>query len=684
MTYLINKNYVTKKGRKGESFFEIGGGFDTESTTISEKTSKHGKIQTNVLQCFAYAYQFSIGTNVLIFREISEVRNFLKDFLTELINFNIKRKNKVKFIFWVANLSHDFQFIKELLKEFHVTNFFAKGVHNVLMCELENVLQFREIIGLMGHSLNDIAKKYCKTQKLIGDLDYSKIRTSITHLTNEEINYMKNDVLILSEAHTTVLQMFTQKNFNIPYTTTGLVRQYVKKHIYSISYEKKINEKLIPCENDFNLIRNFGYVGGLCGCNFNDVIKSHKGVQCFDFTSDYPHIMLKRKFPSGEIIQAKNIEEIKKAIAEKKHYYAFIECNINSKFNHGSITTNKVVNFEKIKNKLIVVNNKVVQGDNLIIIINEIELKTIRLLYDLKINKILKFYYFTESAHIPKHLKQSIEYFYIHKSEIKKEGTHETTRKVEYKDTKSQLNAVYGMCATRAYKKTYFFNDETKEIDIKEKSWSEIKSEFWLNPYIAFYTTSYARLLIAKFISLSPDTVIQYDTDSIYCKDDKLNKYIDIYNDRVSKENKCFKSEHLKDIGYFVKDGFYDVFYTMGAKRYITEKKGKITATIAGLPKESISNYLTNHRINNSEFYNQIENLINTDIIFNFMDCKKFASVYSDEFEHFEYITDYEGLTHKQYCCGYHAITEIDFNLFLDVSLCLYLSNTLQNYKCSM
>ena len=39
----------------------------------------------------------------------------------------------------------------------------------------------------------------------------------------------------------------------------------------------------------------------------------------------------------------------------------------------------------------------------------------------------------------------------------------------------------------------------------------DIRNNFWLNPYIAFYCTSYARAVLMHFIARYPDEIVQYD-----------------------------------------------------------------------------------------------------------------------------------------------------------------------------
>ena len=71
-----------------------------------------------------------------------------------------------------------------------------------------------------------------KINELVGDLDYSLIRNSKTTLTDEEMGYCKNDILIILYYINEQIQLYDNNITKIPLTNTGRVRKFVKDNCY--------------------------------------------------------------------------------------------------------------------------------------------------------------------------------------------------------------------------------------------------------------------------------------------------------------------------------------------------------------------------------------------------------------------------------------------------------------------
>ena len=235
----------TYHNKKGFMFNKIGVGFDTESTTIWEyKIVKKNKKEIEVpyvKDCFCYSYCFAIGEKIEHFRTAKQMIDFLKS-LSEFCNNNLTSKHKI--IIWVANMSHEWSFIKNyIVRNFEITQFFAVEKRKSLLIELNHNIQFRECIGLFGHSLSDISDNWCTNyKKLVGDLEYSKIRTWKTPLTKSELQYIYNDVLILTEMHQKIIEHYKNDDNSIviPYTSTGFLRIKLKE---SLNNDTEITEE---------------------------------------------------------------------------------------------------------------------------------------------------------------------------------------------------------------------------------------------------------------------------------------------------------------------------------------------------------------------------------------------------------------------------------------------------------
>lgn len=719
MTDTTNPIYSPDNPNKviGERIYKTGIGFDTESTTITHTVTEKNKTKTVVDYCFLYSYQISIGTqHYSLYRTYEEFNNFihvLHGVLKNKSDFDksIERPS-AKCIIWVANLSHEWSFIKyKITRDFEIEKCFAKSPRDVLYVDF-GLFVLRECIGLFGHSLADIAKNWTQTQKLKGDLNYDLIRTPSTILTEKEKQYCINDVIILSEMHDAVLKAYTQDNGGVilPNTSSGFVRlklksaireseeltaerishnEYRKKEAKTnLAHLMKLNAKLYFSQFQWEICRNYGYCGGLCGSNIEDVGKTLHNIQCVDLTSDYPAQMIQRKFPYGTLRRAKLSEYDDIRNKHKPYFMICIFKKLESKTEHATFSKHKALNFTNpifqkkygtIQN-LIAYNGKIRRGNNIVACINDIDLSAYNEIYDMEYTP-LALYVFSGYKKIPQWMFDCITHDYVTKSKLKIAKMQNT---VEYMDSKRNVNTYYGVLSTKPSDMyDEFMNGLFAPSD--ETTFENIKYQSWLNPYIAFWVTSYARKILMHFISMFPDLIVQYDTDSLYYKTDKpnseqLKKAIERYNAMITAKNeKIF--EHHPDKKLFLSLGTWDFetiycnFLPLGAKKYIKQDtENGIQTVIAGLPKTAIPAEIANRNIKKPfTHYNVLKKYIDTNYTINTVVVKhqfanKFASVYcDDDYEIPTVITDYMGNTETVLQGCYHAIIPIDFTLALGI-----------------
>lgn len=101
-----------------------------------------------------------------------------------------------RMVIFVHNLAYEFQFIKDYFKWVSV---FALTTRKPIFALTTLGIEFRCSYLLSGYSLANLARNIhtIKIEKLIGELDYRKIRTWLTPLSNEEKQYCINDVQIV-------------------------------------------------------------------------------------------------------------------------------------------------------------------------------------------------------------------------------------------------------------------------------------------------------------------------------------------------------------------------------------------------------------------------------------------------------------------------------------------------------
>lgn len=708
---------TTKPAENIPSLYKIGMGLDSESTTIThtEIKGKRKKRQITVVDnCFCYAWQFAFNKdNAVIVRTIEHIMNVLIDIVDTVKALNERTENNAIFIIWCANLSHEWSFLKaEICNYFEITKAFAKSPRDVLYIQLENCVELRECIGLFGVSLDDIAKKWCNenNQKLTGTFDYNLIRTWETELTETEIAYMKHDVTTLAEMHENVIKAYTQPNgvCRLPYTSSGFVRLDLKDSIRNdedltelrdiwnsakrhknidtnIEYLKKINQRCVTDLFQWTICRDYGYTGGLCGSNIKTAGLILNDVICADLTSDYPAQLTHKKYPTGSLkqITAGNLTDImNKLIKDHKPFFALLKINkMQAKTQHATFSKHKIINNANTglmsshgtPKNLIIYNGKVFKGENIIVCWNDVDIKAYKELYKIKA-AVITLWVFDRYATLPQWFLKPLWYYYGKKAELKNSGIKSG---IEYDSSKRFVNSIYGVCATRV-------NDSYDTLDTdynfkvgKEKDFDNIRKNFWLNPYIAFWCTSYARSVLMHFIARFPDCIVQYDTDSLYyikSKSAELEKALSEYNNKIANQNhrifRDFENPLLYEtLGQWDFDDLYKKFLGMGAKKYIKQDEtGDIYTVIAGLPKKAIPKEIKDKQVKEPfSYYNPLYKWIvesDNSIIIEHIFAYKFASVYDDSTEcKYVEITDYTGKTALQKTGCYHAIIPIDFTL---------------------
>lgn len=145
-------------------YYNVECGFDieTSSTMLNE-------------QKFAFMYEWTFGIkdkNFICYGRTWEQFIELCEKLQE--QFNLDENNRL--IVYVHNLSYEFQFMR---KYFEWVNVFAVDDRKPIKALTTYGIEFRDSYILSGYSLGKLAENLVthKIKKLVGDLDYKKVRT---------------------------------------------------------------------------------------------------------------------------------------------------------------------------------------------------------------------------------------------------------------------------------------------------------------------------------------------------------------------------------------------------------------------------------------------------------------------------------------------------------------------------
>ena len=599
-TYLLEVEII--KTNKKIEYFNVPCSFDIETTSFFRSTGNDDKA--------AIMYEWTLGLNgaVVIGRKWDE--------LLEVLN-TIERKLQLwgsrRLIIYVHNLAFEFQFMR---KRFEWDNVFSLSSRKPAYALTTNGLEFRCSYLLSGYGLaklGDELRKY-PVQKMVGDLDYKLIRHCGTHLTEKELKYCENDGRVVMA----YIQERIEEDGDItkiPLTKTGYVRNYCRnKCMYSgghkknskkyLDYRKLMDNLIVTTEEYLQLKRAFQ--GGFTHASAWKSGKEIENVRSFDFTSSYPAVMVAEKFPmsKAEIIEITSTSQFYENL---RLYCCLFDVEL---FDIESTTLVEhplsISRCSKIVNA-IEDNGRIVISAHLCTTWTEQDFMVMRKFYKWGSIKIGNFRRYKRS-YLPTDFVKSILKLYQDKTTLKGVDGKE----IEYLKSKEMINSCYGMTVTDICRDDVSYeNDEWEEtranVNESISKYNRGKRRFLFYPW-GVWVTAYARKnLFTGIIEFGEDYVYS-DTDSIKAVNaEKHSNYILEYNRRIIKkletamkfhgiDESAFKPKNIngeeKILGVWDDEGEYTRFKTLGAKRYMVEKDGKISITVSGLNKSKCVPYL--------------------------------------------------------------------------------------------
>lgn len=660
--------------------------FDTETTNLVDYTTMKKGIKkdgtpyfevtstpTSIKSAFMYAAAFCFNGVVEIFRTWDDVVGYL-DSLSNMCN-----KNE-RYIVWVHNLSFEFQFMKDFMK---LTEVFCRKSHNVLKCVYKNI-EFRDSLALSNCKLAKLAEnEKLPVKKLVGDLDYSKIRHEETPLTDKEIGYIRNDVLVVYEYIKKKVKEYGSLK-NIPLTSTGEVRYLFRKELGKLGLKKihslveAYSAKTMELQN--LLIRV--YAGAYTHCNYQYINTVLWFLDCFDIASSYPFQMVSKKYPT---IWYKLNEEVGHDLEYLFTKYPTndyaIACdvtfyNIEAKHCHSIISQHKCSRLDEFP---IIDNGRVVKSNILTIACNEIDLMNICEFY--KFEKIaIENVHVSKKEYLPKEIVAIILKLFKMKTELKGVENEEEN----YMRSKARINGVYGSSVFNILDSGTYFDEETNCKYVKDEQTFEDFLKYTRNPNqylwysIGVWVTSYAKRQILEPIKKMSENAVYSDTDSVKGKDGyRYRKMWAHLNAKVKTEfydamkfhgfspvDYTFKDkndvEHF--MGIFEEEKPYRRFKGLGSKRYLVEYyDGKMASTVAGAPKNLV-NFLG--KTNDEKF----ENFTNG---FTLKECK-LTHTYC-EGKHLKFVKDYLGNEKVVDIRSGVCLTPADFSMNLSDEFLMFL-----------
>lgn len=586
-----NKQYVR--------YYNTALAFDIETSSVQISRHKLGVM---------YAWTVCAQGVSILGRTWEEFLNF-----TDVLSEKLQLSPLNRLCIYVHNLSFEFQFIR---KRFEWESVFCNNERRPLYALTKNGIEFRCSYMLSRMSLYELSKTLKSgTLKLIGDLDYEKVRHSETILTKDELGYIENDGIIVYE----YIQQKVQEDggiHRIPLTQTGYVRNLCKKAcLYSNMSHKKNTDiyakwrsfmKGLTLEVDEYKLLKKAFQGGFTHASAWKSRQVLENVGTVDEASAYPAMMVSKKFPmsKGEKISIKTKEEF-------EHNLKMYCCLFEIKFINirASQLYEDVISSSRCYGLVepVIDNGRIVSAKELITVITEQDYLTYQHFYVWD-SKQIRYFYRYKKQYLPKQLIETVLKLYENKTILKDIDE----RYVEYFKSKEMINSSYGMMVTDIVRDniTYINGEwgcDSPDIETAINKYNSDTKRFLFYPW-GVWVTAYARRTLLEAVYNIKEDYCYSDTDSV--KFLNPNKHMKVF-ENMNKRNeqamiKALEYHQLplylykpktvngneKVLGIWEVEQQYDKFKTLGAKRYLTEQDNKLHVTVSGIKKKSMEEWL--------------------------------------------------------------------------------------------
>ena len=601
-------------------YFNIPASFDIETSSFIASKDENGE---PVKAATMYIWQLGLNGTVIYGRTWDEFDNVIN----ELVDY-LELSSKRHLLIYVHNLGYEFQFIR---KRFEWDKVFAIKQRRPVYAICGGI-EFRCSLFLSNYSLEHIGKnllhKY-PVEKLVGNLDYSKIRHSKTPLTDEELAYCINDVKVVMSYIQEKIEMDGDIT-RIPLTNTGYVRNYCRKECFyegipeddkearkrvQMNYKAIMKSLQIQSEEEYEQMHR-AFMGGFTHASALYSGRVMYDVGSADLTSSYPYTIVSEYFPmtKGEYIGS----------VEDNKLFNYYLSNFCCLFDIEFTNLEPIQEYENpisysrcfIEGDYIVNNGRLVSADKCTTTITELDYDTISKFYRWDSVKIMNMRVY-HRGYLPKALILAVLSLYEDKTTLK--GV--SGKEVEYLVSKNMINAAFGMMVTAVVRDEFEYADEwfkkAADVDSQLAGYNNNFNRFLFYGW-GVWVTAHAR---HNFFS----AIYEFGTDYVYSDTDSIKginfeqhmEYFKKYNDNVFEKlldmcnhynipfNKCrpkTKNGEEKLIGVWDMEKPYVRFKTVGAKRYIYEyEDGELSLTVSGLNKKYAIPYLLKENNNNKD-----------------------------------------------------------------------------------
>lgn len=594
-----------------------------------ETTVYEGQISTEV---WASASVEFYTENVNIFHSIDEQFQYFKTLNCDIVAYyhNLKFDGNFWLSYLLTKLKYEqaihylndeqtqaeFIAIKDMKNKTFRYTISDMGQWYTLTIKVNNhIIELRDSLKLLPFSVKQIGKSFkTKHQKL--DMEYIGYRYAGCNITDEEKQYIANDVLVVKEA---LEQLFNDGHDKLTIgsccmeeykKTTGA---YDYKDLFPPLDEVALDKNIFGSSNADEYIRH-SYRGGWCYLVKGKENKVRHNGTTGDVNSLYPSMMHSQSgnyFPIGKpYFWSGNIIP-NEAIGENKYYFLRIKTRfyikenklpfIQIKGNHlykgtESLTTSDILNKDGTYNRYYKDKNSNIHDSAVIMTITMTDYKLMLKHYELVDFEILDGCWFYS-------MKGIFDNYINHYAEIKM-----NSKGAKRTEAKLFLNNLYGKLASSSnssFKVAYVKDDESIGFYIvpaNNKKVGHIATGSAITSYARNFTITAAQ---KNYYGVDKAGFIYADTDSIHC-DLPADKIKGITVDPV--KFCCWKLESSWDTAIFTRQKTYIEHITHNDLIPVDEPYNDIKC--AGMPqkcKDLFNKSMQGYEVKESDNYTQSE-----------------------------------------------------------------------------
>ena len=548
-----------------------------------------------------YIWQFSIDEQVYYGSEIQTFLEVLKDLPEDMY-----------YLCFVHNLSYEMVFLENILE---ISDVFARAPHKPMKLTPDEFpyVEFRCSYMLSGLSLEKWGKDL-GVEKLTGELEYNYMRTPFyydpasdqitgTPLFDYELDYAEQDCRVVYAGIKDLLKTYKDV-WDLPLTSTGKVRRKCKRILTKDKqYMKRIKRTVPQSAKEYKMLQTV-FAGGYTHANRKYLGKVVKGpIHHRDVASWYPTALCAFKYPLNKWVYIGRQLPDPKTFDDDayiiKLHLTGLKC----------LSWNTYISGAKSRGSRILYDNgRVLAADELYITVTEQDYLTICDTYTWDTIESLGTYK-NHKMYLPKPFIEIVLEFYGGKVSLKGQDPD------KYALYKTYINALFGMCCTHLIQENVQFSQgeleqwsiEPLDVNTVEDALDKLRmwynNKYFLSYNTGVYCTAYARRYLWLGIMSIDEDLLYSDTDSFFYRgehdfawwdamiEDKLLKMCKHYKidfDKTRPQDPKGVHRQLGALEVEDDDGA-ERFKTLGAKKYIIEKGGRLFLTVAGINKGAVS-----------------------------------------------------------------------------------------------